>query len=55
MIKTDLCYDVDRMFIDLVSYCDLYTSATGERVTLQERMDDVVLRYGEDHEVSQLM
>ncbi len=47
--------DVDRMFIDLVSYCDLHTSATGECVTLQERVDDVVIRYGEDHEVSRLM
>jgi hypothetical protein len=47
--------DKDRMFIDLVSYCDLHTTATGERTTLRERIDDVAVRYGEEHEVTKIM
>ncbi|MFC7443196.1 HD domain-containing protein [Laceyella putida] len=46
---------VDRLFIDLVTYCDLHTSPTGEAVSLDERVGDVVRRYGEEHEVSRTM
>lgn len=45
----------DRLFIDLVSYCDLHTSATGKPTTLLERIHDVIKRYGPDHEVSMIM
>lgn len=47
--------ELDRLFIDFVSYCDLHTSATGEPTTLRERIEDVSIRYGADHEVSMLM
>jgi hypothetical protein len=45
----------DQMFIDLVSYCDLHTSANGEKTTLRARVDDVAVRYGKEHEVSKIM
>jgi len=45
----------DRLFIDLVTYCDLHTSARGKLTTLEERIGDVAVRYGEDHEVSKMM
>jgi predicted HD phosphohydrolase len=44
----------DQMFIDLVSYCDLHTSANGDKTTLRARVDDVAVRYGRDH-VSKIM
>ncbi|WP_124727099.1 HD domain-containing protein [Staphylospora marina] len=45
----------DRLFIDLVTYCDLHTSPVGERFTLDERVREVVDRYGPDHPVSRFM
>lgn len=45
----------DRTFIDLVTYCDLHTSPTGQRITLEKRVQDVVDRYGEHHPVSRMM
>jgi hypothetical protein len=45
----------DRTFIDLVTYCDLHTSPTGRFITLEERVQDVVERYGENHPVGQMM
>jgi hypothetical protein len=45
----------DLYFIDLVTYCDLHTSSTGQLITFPERVKEVVERYGEDHEVSKLM
>lgn len=45
----------DRQFIDWVTYCDLHTSPTGEKVTLQERLDEILHRYGPQHRVSQIM
>lgn len=45
----------DRLFIDLVTFCDLHTSSTGEKTTLDKRVQDVVRRYGESHPVSQMM
>lgn len=45
----------DQLFIKLVTYCDLQTSPTGERITLQERIDEICDRYGHEHQVSQLM
>lgn len=45
----------DLMFIDLVSYCDLHTSANGEHTTLAQRVKNVVERYGDTHEVSKIM
>jgi hypothetical protein len=47
--------ETDHLFIDLVSYCDLHTTASGEWTTLRERVDDVARRYGADHEVSKIM
>jgi hypothetical protein len=47
--------ETDRIFIDLVSYCDLHTTANGKNTTLRERVDDVAVRYGEDHEVTKIM
>jgi hypothetical protein len=45
----------DRLFIDLITYCDVQTSPQGEKISLEERVQDVVNRYGEDHLVSQMM
>lgn len=45
----------DRTFIDLVTYCDLHTSPTGQRITLEKRVQDVVERYGKHHTVSRMM
>lgn len=45
----------DHLFIDLVTYCDLHTSVTGERTTLPQRVNHVIDRYGEKHMTSQLM
>jgi hypothetical protein len=47
--------DLDHMFIDLVSYCDLHTSSNGEHTQLDQRVKDVVDRYGNTHEVSKIM
>jgi hypothetical protein len=47
--------ETDHLFIDLVSYCDLHTTAIGKRTTLRERVDNVAVRYGEDHEVTKIM
>jgi hypothetical protein len=47
--------DQDRMFIDLVSYCDLHTSATGQNTTLAQRVRNVADRYGDTHEISKIM
>ncbi|QCV56729.1 HD domain-containing protein [Thermoactinomyces vulgaris] len=45
----------DRLFIDLITYCDVQTSPQGEKISLDKRVQDVVNRYGEDHPVSQMM
>lgn len=45
----------DQFFIDMITYCDLHCSPHGQRVTLDERVNEVVVRYGADHEVSQQM
>lgn len=47
--------ETDRLFIDLITYCDLHTSPVGKKISVKERIDDIVERYGEDHEVSQFM
>ncbi|SDZ36188.1 HD domain-containing protein [Thermoactinomyces sp. DSM 45892] len=51
----DLLDETDHMFIDLITYCDIHTSPTGIEITLQERVRDVVRRYGEGHPVSDMM
>lgn len=50
-----LLTDQDRCFIQLVTYCDIQTSPTGETITFQERLDEIITRYGLDHPVSQMM
>lgn len=45
----------DRLFIDLVSYCDLHTSANGKNTRLAQRVRNVVERYGETNETSKIM
>lgn len=45
----------DHFFIDLVSYCDLHTSAFGEAISFEKRVSDVAVRYGNDHEVTKVM
>ncbi len=45
----------DHLFIDLVTYCDLHTSPIGKVITFEERIQEIVDRYGEQHEVSQSM
>ncbi|MBA4495291.1 HD domain-containing protein [Paenactinomyces guangxiensis] len=45
----------DKCFIDLVTYCDLHTSSSGQFITYLKRIQDVVDRYGPSHEVSRLM
>lgn len=38
---------------DALTYCDMTTSPSGARVTLEDRLDEVCRRYGGDHLVSQ--
>ncbi|SFJ71512.1 HD domain-containing protein [Thermoflavimicrobium dichotomicum] len=47
--------ETDRLFIDLITYCDLHTSPLGKKISVKERIDDIIQRYGEKHEVSQSM
>jgi putative nucleotidyltransferase with HDIG domain len=54
-LNQKLLDEQDRLFIDLVTYCDVQTSPKGEKVSLDERVQDVVERYGENHPVSQMM
>jgi hypothetical protein len=37
---------------DALTYCDLTTSPTGERVSAEQRLAEIVRRYGESHTVS---
>lgn len=50
-----LLVDTDWLFIDLVTYCDLHTAPNGEKITFDERIQDIVQRYGENHDVSRFM
>jgi HD domain len=54
-LNHDLLDEQDRLFTDLVTYCDVQTSPQGEKVSLDERVRDVVKRYGEHHPVSRMM
>jgi putative nucleotidyltransferase with HDIG domain len=54
-LNQKLLDEQDWLFIDLVTYCDVQTSPKGEKVSLDERVRDVVERYGENHPVSQMM
>jgi hypothetical protein len=45
----------DQFFIDQVTFCDLHTSSTGQDITFPERLQEVIDRYGSNHEVSKLM
>ncbi len=45
----------DRLLIDLVTYCDIHTSPTGEKISFQERVKEVIDRYGAHHPVSKMM
>lgn len=45
----------DHKFIDWVTYCDLHTSPTGEKITFQERFEEILHRYAPHHKVSQMM
>lgn len=54
-LNHDLLDEQDRLFIDLVTYCDVQTSPQGEKISLDERVQDVVNRYGKTHPVSQMM
>lgn len=47
--------DEDLFFIKVITYCDLHTSPTGENITLDYRISEVVDRYGVDHDVSKFM
>jgi hypothetical protein len=53
--NNQLLDEQDQLFIRLVTYCDLHTSPTGEKISFEERIRDIVNRYGEEHEVSQFM
>ncbi|RAL26726.1 HD domain-containing protein [Thermoflavimicrobium daqui] len=54
-INYTLLDQLDLLFIDLVTFCDLHTSSTGQPITFQDRVQDVLDRYGPHHEVSKLM
>jgi hypothetical protein len=47
--------ETDQLFIDLITYCDLHTSPVGKKISVKERIDDIVTRYGAEHEVSRFM
>ncbi|MDQ0418843.1 hypothetical protein J2Z48_003048 [Croceifilum oryzae] len=53
--KYNLLDEIDHTFIDLITYCDIHTSPVGAKITLEERVLDVIKRYGEGHEVSNMM
>lgn len=38
---------------DALTYCDMHTNATGQRVSFEERIDDILQRYPEGHIVNQ--
>ncbi|UWE02351.1 hypothetical protein [Laceyella sacchari] len=38
--------ETDQLFIDLITYCDLHTSPVGKKISVKERIDDIVTRYG---------
>jgi HD domain len=42
----------DSATADALTFCDLTTSPRGEQVTVAERMDDIVRRYGARHVVA---
>ncbi|SHE60245.1 metal dependent phosphohydrolase [Seinonella peptonophila] len=46
---------IDHLYIELITYCDLHRSANGEHVTLEQRITDIVSRYGSQHQISQQM
>lgn len=41
-----------KLYIELITYCDLHRSPLGIKVNLDERLEDIYRRYGEDHNVS---
>jgi hypothetical protein len=40
---------------DALWCCDLTTSPTGDAVSVTDRLDEIVARYGDDHVVSQFV
>lgn len=44
--------DKSKIYIELITYCDLQRSPLGFKVSLEERLNDIYRRYGEDHNVS---
>lgn len=41
----------EKLYIDLITFCDLHRSPKGEKVTFNERMNEIKARYGEKHSV----
>lgn len=44
-----------KLYIDLITYCDLHRSSTGEPVTYEERMKEIEHRYGYNHNLTLTM
>jgi hypothetical protein len=45
-------FDVpDRTLLDALTYADMTTGPTGDRVTIDRRLDEILTRYAPDHEV----
>jgi hypothetical protein len=45
----------DSATADALTYCDMNTSPTGERITLAGRMAEIAERYGAEHLVVQCL
>ncbi len=46
---------VPTLLDDAITFCDTQTSPVGQRVTVEERISEIVDRYGADSQVSQVM
>lgn len=38
-----------KLYIELITYCDLHRSLTGKSITFREKLQEVFAIYGEDH------
>lgn len=54
--KEMLAYENEKgLVVDILLYADLTTGPEGQTVTVEERIDEIISRYGEDHVVSRFI
>lgn len=49
------CEDIDVLATYIVDYCDIHSGPQGQRVSIDERIDEIGKRYGEDSLVYTVM